>query len=70
MSNPTTDRGLLKGTLDCLTTEGKLFTLLKHRGEYQWAVRLGEAMTGGTISTAFAFDDHFRQFGNVTVIPG
>ena len=86
-------------------------TLLKRRGEFERAVRLGECILGGTvarlewvtpadveiawhvfrqfrdkqwsftdctsrvvierlsINTAFAFDEHFRQFGNVAVVP-
>ena len=89
----------------------ELLTLLKCRGEFQRAVRLGEGilrqeiarlewltptdveaawdafrrfrdkewsftdctsrvvMERLSISTAFAFDEHFRQFGNVTVVP-
>ncbi len=109
------DSWLAENTELLVTTDyvlDELFTLLKRRGEFQRAVRLGEVMIGGTIarlewvtpldfqaawatyrhyddkgwsftdctslaviqrlsiSAAFAFDEHFRQFGNVTVVPG
>ena len=89
----------------------ELLTLLKMRGEYQRALRLGASLFAGaiarlvwvvpddvqeawtifqryqdkgwsftdcvsrvimqrlTIQTAFAFDEDFRQFGTVTVVP-
>jgi len=89
----------------------ELLTLLKRRGEFQRAVRLGQSILEHeiaqfewvtpadveaawdvfrrfrdkawsftdctsrvvidrlSIQAAFAFDEHFRQFGNVTVVP-
>jgi len=89
----------------------ELLTLLKRRGEFERAIRLGQAILDGTIArfewispndlnsawdifrrfrdkgwsftdctsrvvmerltipVAFSFDEHFRQFGNVAVVP-
>ena len=108
------DSWLAQNTTPLVTTDyvlDELLTLLKRRGEFQRARRLGGSILNGTIarfervaaadldaawnvfcqfrdkawsftdctsrvvmerlsiSTAFAFDEHFRQFGNVAVVP-
>ncbi len=105
---------LSQNTATLVTTDyvlDELLTLLKRRGEFDRALRLGEHLLRGriarfewvtppdveaaweiyrqfrdkawsftdctsrvvierlSISAAFAFDQHFRQFGNVTVVP-
>ena len=108
------DVWLSQNTATLVTTDyvlDELLTLLKRRGEFDRALRLGERLLSGSIarfewvtppdveaawevyrefrdkawsftdctsrvvierlsiSAAFAFDEHFRQFGNVTVVP-
>ncbi len=108
------DAWLRQNTAPLVTTDyvlDELLTLLKRRGEFERALRLGQAIVDGAIvqfewvtpadvasawdvfrqfrdkgwsftdctsrvimermriSTAFAFDEHFRQFGNVVVVP-
>jgi len=108
------DVWLGQNRLPLVTTDfvlDELLTLLKRRGEYDRAVRLGPAILDGTIATlewvtpadvraawevfrrfrdkgwsftdctsrvviqrlsidtAFAFDEHFRQFGDIVVVP-
>jgi predicted nucleic acid-binding protein len=108
------DVWLSQNTTPLVTTDyvlDELLTLLKRRGEFQRAVRIGEQILCGriarlelvtaadletawevfrqyddkawsftdctsrtviqrlSIATAFAFDEHFRQFGNVAVVP-
>ena len=108
------DAWLEQNTAPLVTTDfvlDELLTLLKRRGEFERAVRLGQSIMDGSIadmqwvtpsdlqaawhtyqrfrdkqwsftdctsrvvierlsiSAAFAFDEHFRQFGNVTVVP-
>lgn len=108
------DAWLTQNTEPLLTSDyvlDELLTLLKRRGEFQRALRLGESILEGTIAefewvtpadvraawdvfgqfadkgwsftdctsrviierlsilTAFSFDEHFRQFGNLTVVP-
>jgi len=109
------DVWLANNTAPLVTTDyvfDELLTLLKRRGEFERAMRLGEPMLNGhiarfewvtpadvkaawgvfrhfrdkgwsftdctsrvvmqrlSIPTAFAFDEHFRQFGNITIVPG
>jgi predicted nucleic acid-binding protein len=52
----------------------EILTLLKMRGEYARSLSLGESffeadMDSSGISKAFAFDEHFKQFGNINILP-
>ncbi len=46
----------------------ELLALLKHRGEFRRAEEIAQPIL--SIGTAFTFDEHFREFGNVTLVPG
>ncbi len=113
--HPAADAWLNSNNDVLLTTDyviDELLTLMKCRGEYDRAIKIGELLLTGSIariewltiadvqvawtmfcryrdkdwsftdctsravmerlsiSTAFAFDEHFRQFGNIHVVPG
>ena len=59
-------------TTDYIVDE--LLTLLRRRGERERALEAGLRLFTADaayvhIETAFAFDDHFRQFGLAAVVP-
>jgi hypothetical protein len=112
--HPAADSWLTQNREPLVTTDyvlDELLTLLKRRGEFERAIRIGQAILDGAIArfewispndlnsawdifrrfrdkgwsftdctsrvvmerlsipVAFAFDEHFRQFGNIAVVP-